>query len=57
MSKLRRPIKDPLTEDIERPINVDSTDLPENQYFTDDTVNNAYYTNDDKNNNYVAVDP
>ena len=56
MSKLKRVIKDPLFEDIERPINVDSNPLPENQYFTDDNTQNAYYTDDNKDNNYVAVD-
>jgi len=58
MSKLKRVIKDPIFEDIERPINVDSGDpLPDNQYFTDDDIQNPYYTDDDRNNNYVAVDP
>lgn len=56
MSKLRRPLKDPLTEDIERPINIDAGGYPENQYFTNDDKTNAYFTNDDKTNNYVTTD-
>lgn len=56
MSKLKRVIRDPFFEDIERPINVDSNLLPENQYFTDDNKKNTYYTDDNKNNNYVVED-
>lgn len=57
MSKLKRPIRDPLYDEITRPIDVDSNPLPDNQYFTDDNTQNAYYTDDNKQNNYVAVDP
>jgi len=57
MSKLKRVIKDPIFEDIERPINGGSNPLPDNQYFTNDDIQNPYYTDDDRNNNYVAVDP
>lgn len=57
MSRLKRPISDPIYDEIERPIDVDSNPLPENQYFTDDNKQNAYYTDDNKQNNYVAVDP
>lgn len=57
MSRLKRPISDPIYDEIERPIDVDSNPLPENQYFTDDNKQNPYYTDDNKQNNYVAVDP
>ena len=56
MSKLRRIIEDPIHSDIERPINVTTTQLPDNQYFNDDAENKPYYTNTDKTNNYVSVD-
>lgn len=57
MAKLRRPIQDPVTEDIERPIEGDSGGYPDGQYFTNDDMTNAYFTNDDKSNNYLYADP
>ena len=57
MSKLRRPIRDPLTEDIERPIDGGGNLLPPNQYFTDDAANDPYFVDDNKDNNFIVVDP
>lgn len=57
MSKLKRPIFDPLYDEIERPIDVDGNPLPDNQLFSDDNKQNPYYTDDNKMNNYVAEDP
>lgn len=57
MSKLKRPIRDPLYDELYRPINDDSNPLPDNQLFNDDNKQNPYYTDDNKMNNYVTVDP